>query len=416
MSILLGLCYNLNSILHIRRGKNPMEKQNFRSSVFFKWFVNNKVVTALLVVLLLLLNILLLSKVNFIFAPIADFLTIVSLPVVLAAVFYYLLNPIVDYLEKKRVPRIASIIVLFILIAGLLVWGLAYAIPSISNSVASFSKHVPNYVEQMQEEVNKLLTNRHFEQFRPQMDNFMDSLGNNIVDWSKNFSTAAFSSITDVITRTASVFISLVIFPFVLFYLLRDGKNLNGYITHLLPVNWRKDTSKILTEMNSQLANYVRGQVIVAIAVALMLAIGLPIIGLRYGITLAILSGLFNLIPFLGFYLAIIPAMIIGLATGGPIMLLKVLIVYIIEQRLEGRFVSPLVLGKQLSIHPITVLFVLLTAGKVFGLWGVLLGIPFYAAAKVIITHIYDWYREISELYQPVDLDNTSELEKIEES
>ncbi|MEG2772810.1 MAG: AI-2E family transporter, partial [Lactococcus sp.] len=228
--------------------------------------------------------------------------------------------------------------------------------------------------------------------------------------------TAAFSSITDVITRTASVFISLVIFPFVLFYLLRDGKNLNGYITHLLPVNWRKDTSKILTEMNSQLANYVRGQVIVAIAVALMLAIGLPIIGLRYGITLAILSGLFNLIPFLGFYLAIIPAMIIGLATGGPIMLLKVLIVYIIEQTLEGRFVSPLVLGKQLSIHPITVLFVLLTAGKVFGLWGVLLGIPFYAAAKVIITHIYDWYREISELYQPVDLDNTSELEKIEES
>ncbi|MEG2563663.1 MAG: AI-2E family transporter, partial [Lactococcus sp.] len=125
---------------------------------------------------------------------------------------------------------------------------------------------------------------------------------------------------------------------------------------------------------------------------------------------------LFNLIPFLGFYLAIIPAMIIGLATGGPIMLLKVLIVYIIEQTLEGRFVSPLVLGKQLSIHPITVLFVLLTAGKVFGLWGVLLGIPFYAAAKVIITHIYDWYREISELYQPVDLDNTSELEKIEES
>ena len=164
-----------------------MEKQNFRSSVFFKWFVNNKVVTALLVVLLLLLNILLLSKVNFIFAPIADFLTIVSLPVVLAAVFYYLLNPIVDYLEKKRVPRIASIIVLFILIAGLLVWGLAYAIPSISNSVASFSKHVPNYVEQMQEEVNKLLTNRHFEQFRPQMDDFMDSLGNNIVTGRKTF-------------------------------------------------------------------------------------------------------------------------------------------------------------------------------------------------------------------------------------
>ncbi|MBL3715337.1 AI-2E family transporter [Lactococcus garvieae] len=393
-----------------------MEKQNLRASVFFKWFMNNKVVTVLLVVLLLLLNILLLNKVHFIFAPIGDFLAIVSLPVVLAAVFYYLLNPIVDYLEKKRVPRIVSIVVIFLLIAGLLVWGLAYAIPSVSNSVSVFSRHVPSYVEQIQEEVNKLLTNQHFEQFRPQMDDFMDSMGNNIVEWSKNYSSIAFNSITDVITRTASVFISLVIFPFVLFYLLRDGKNLNGYITHLLPVNWRKDTSKILTEMNGQLANYVRGQVIVALAVALMLAIGLPIIGLRYGITLAILSGIFNLIPFLGFYLAIIPAMIIGLATGGPMMLLKVLIVYIIEQTIEGRFVSPLVLGKQLSIHPVTVLFVLLTAGKVFGLWGVLLGVPFYAAAKVIISHFYDWYREISELYHPGGLGKTVEIQETEEN
>ena len=71
-----------------------------------------------------------------------------------------------------------------------------------------------------------------------------------------------------------------------------------------------------------------------------------------------------------------------------------------IEQTLEGRFISPLILGSQLSIHPITILFVLLTSGKFFGLTGVILGIPLYAAGKVLIQAIFDWYKDISDLYE----------------
>ena len=128
--------------------------------------------------------------------------------------------------------------------------------------------------------------------------------------------------------------------------------------------------------------------------------IGLPIIGLRYAVALAITAGFLNLVPFLGSFLAAIPMVIVGLAIGGPLMLVKVIIVLIIEQTLEGRFISPLVLGKQMSIHPITILFVLLTAGQILGVWGVLLAIPFYATLKVIIVHVYEWYREISVLYR----------------
>ena len=80
-------------------------------------------------------------------------------------------------------------------------------------------------------------------------------------------------------------------------------------------------------------------------------------------------------------------------------MLLKVIIVFIVEQTIEGRFVSPLILGSQLSIHPITILFVLLTSGSMFGIWGVLLGIPVYASAKVVITAIFKWYKVVSGLY-----------------
>jgi len=98
-----------------------------------------------------------------------------------------------------------------------------------------------------------------------------------------------------------------------------------------------------------------------------------------------------------------IPAIFLGIV-GGPVLLLKVIIVFVIEQTLEGRFVSPLVLGSQLSIHPITILFVLLTSGKLFGLVGVILGIPVYAAAKVIITNVFQWYKQVSGLYElPVE-------------
>ena len=376
------------------------QHRNFKTSWLFKWFINNKIVSALAILLLLLLNIFLLNKVGFVFKPVSDFITVVSLPLILAAVFYYLLNPIVDLLEKQRVPRLITITILFLIIIALIVWGLIVAIPNIISGVEHFAVSVPHYVNSAQDQINDLTRNPRFEQFRPQIDQFAHSIGNQLIDWSKTFSVTAVSSLTNIISKTTSVLISLIVFPFVLFYLLRDGKNLNPYITQLLPNDWRKDTAKVLHEINDQLSNYVRGQILVALSVAIMFMIGLPIIGLRYFIPLAITAGFLNLVPFLGSFLAAIPMLVVGLAIGGPVMLLKVFVVLIIEQTLEGRFISPLVLGKQLSIHPITILFVLLTSGQIFGVWGVLLAIPFYATVKVLIVHFYGWYREISVLYK----------------
>jgi predicted PurR-regulated permease PerM len=191
--------------------------------------------------------------------------------------------------------------------------------------------------------------------------------------------------------------------PFILFYLLKDGKKLAPYLVNFLPTKMRQPTLRVLTEMNQQVSSYIRGQLTVAFAVAVMFMIGFSVIGLEYSITLGIVAGVLNLIPYLGSFIAMIPAIFLGIV-GGPILLLKVIIVFAVEQTLEGRFVSPLVLGSQLSIHPITILFVLLTSGKLFGLVGVILGIPVYAAAKVIITNIFEWYKEVSGLYEkPID-------------
>ena len=380
------------------------EKQ-FNLSWFFKWFLDNKPVTFFLVTLLLGLNIFILSKISFLFLPVLDFLSVVMLPVILSGLLFYLLNPLVDLMEKYKINRVLAISIIFVVIAILLIWGLAVAIPNLQHQVVTFARNVPSYLEDADKVINDLVTKRLPDDFRPQLEQVLANFSSQATSWASDISSRAVNWLSALISATSQVIVALIIMPFMLFYLLRDGKGLRDHITQFLPTKFREPVGKILTDVNQQLSNYVRGQITVAVIVAIMFIIFFKIIGLRYAVTLGISAGVLNLVPYLGSFLAMIPALVLGLIAG-PIMLLKVIIVFIVEQTIEGRFVSPLILGSQLNIHPITILFVLLTSGSMFGIWGVLLGIPIYASAKVVISAIFEWYKSVSSLY-----DQTEEVE-----
>lgn len=374
------------------------QQQRFRMSWFFKWFVNNQAVTFFLVTLLVLLTIFVFTKVSFLLKPIGSFIEIILLPMLLTGLLYYLLNPIVDWLEKYKITRTAAISVLFVLIGMLLVWGLAVVIPSIQGQVVSFAQNLPSNIQKIESQVTTLLENEQFEQFRPTALEILNKVNDQIISYAQKFSSSAVNWASSLISTASQIIVAILIMPFILFYLLRDGQHLNRHVTQYLPTKWRSSVSKVLTDVNSQLSNYVRGQVTVAIIVALMFSVMFSIIGLSYPITLGVMAGFLNLIPYLGSFLAMIPAVVLGLIAG-PVMLVKVLIVFMLEQTIEGRFVTPLIIGSSLSIHPITILFVLLTAGQMYGVLGVLLGIPIYASIKVVVKAAFDWYREYSGLY-----------------
>ena len=380
------------------------EKQ-FNLSWFFKWFLDNKAVTFFLVTLLLGLNIFILSKISFLFLPVLDFLSVVMLPVILSGLLFYLLNPLVDLMEKYKINRVLAISIIFVVIAILLIWGLAVAIPNLQHQVVTFARNVPSYLKDADKVINDLVTKRLPDDFRPQLEQVLANFSSQATSWASDISSRAVNWLSALISATSQVIVALIIMPFMLFYLLRDGKGLRDHITQFLPTKFRESVGKILTDVNQQLSNYVRGQITVAVIVAIMFIIFFKIIGLRYAVTLGISAGVLNLVPYLGSFLAMIPALVLGLIAG-PVMLLKVIIVFIVEQTIEGRFVSPLILGSQLNIHPITILFVLLTSGSMFGIWGVLLGIPIYASAKVVISAIFEWYKSVSSLY-----DQTEEVE-----
>ncbi len=378
------------------------KEKHFTLSWFFKWFLDNKAATVFLVTLLLGLNIFILSKISFLFFPVIDFLSVVMLPVILSGLLFYLLNPLVDLMEKYKINRVLAISIIFIIIAILLIIGLAVAIPNLQRQVVIFAQNVPSYLEDADRVIDDLVTKRLPDDFRPQLEQVLANFSTQATAWASNISSKAVNWVSALISGTSQVIVALIIMPFMLFYLLRDGKGLRDYITQFLPNKLREPVGKVLSEVNQQLSNYVRGQITVAVIVAIMFIILFKIIGLRYAVTLGITAGFLNLVPYLGSFLAMIPALVLGLIAG-PVMLLKVIIVFIVEQTIEGRFVSPLILGSQLNIHPITILFVLLTSGSMFGIWGVLLGIPIYASAKVVISAIFDWYKGVSGLYEPVE-------------
>ncbi|WP_200849426.1 AI-2E family transporter [Enterococcus sp. CSURQ0835] len=378
-----------------------MEKKKIsrKSSWFWKWILNSQVVTALLIVLLLLLITLLFTKVSYLFEPVGQFFAIVGLPIMIAGILFYLMNPVVDYLERKGMKRVLGITLLFIFVIALLTWGIVVIIPEIREQLHSFFKAMPGYVDTLTKKADQVFKDPVFKPFHNNIEQMTQKLLESVSELTKNVSKLTLQGLGSLVSTVANILIAIVTAPIILFFLLKDGKKLGPYLIDFLPNKMRKPTFKVLKEMNSQLASYIRGQLTVAFAVAVMFIIGLSISGLNYAITLGILAGFLNLIPYLGSFLAMVPTIFLGIVTG-PAMLIKVIIVFAIEQTIEGRVVSPLVLGSQLEIHPVTIMFVLLTAGKIFGVVGVILGIPFYAIIKVVVTHVFEWYKGISTLYE----------------
>ncbi|WP_099871465.1 AI-2E family transporter [Streptococcus suis] len=373
--------------------------QKFSLTWFFRLFLNSQAVTFLLVTLLTFLTIFIFSKISFLFRPIGSFLEIVLLPMILTGLLYYLLNPMVDWMEKHKISRTVGISILFVLISLLIIWGLAVAIPSIQEQVTSFAQNLPANIQKIEGQVTSLLQDQRFEQFRPTALELLNKVNDQAVAYAQKFSSSAVNWASNLISTASQIIVAVLIMPFILFYLLRDGQYLNKHITQYLPTKWREPIGTVLSDVNGQLSNYVRGQVTVAIIVALMFSVMFSIIGLSYPITLGLMAGFLNLIPYLGSFLAMIPAVILGLIAG-PVMLIKVLIVFMVEQTIEGRFVTPLIIGSSLNIHPITILFVLLTAGQMYGVLGVLLGIPIYASIKVLVKAVFEWYKANSHLYE----------------
>lgn len=376
-------------------------KKPEQQSWYSRWFSGNDLLNGLIVILLVLLIIFLAWQVRFLFEPIRALFTAVGAPIMISGVLYYLLSPIVGLLEKYvHLPRNLSIGVVLIVLLAIIGVAIAAIVMVLRNQVIQFIDNWPNYWKTSEAFINETFASEQFKFIRDYLNHTNSDLNQNVLDWSKKYLTSGVAGISSFASILTSIGVTIVSTPFILYYMLLDGHKFSSFVSSKFPNNSQLSVRYLLTEISKQIAQYIRGQLGVALAVMIMFSIGYTVIGLPYGILLALMAGFFNLIPYVGSIIAQVPVFIVALIAGGPKMLILAIIVLAFEQPIEAHVISPKILGEALSIHPVTVIVVLLSSGHIFGVLGIVLAVPSYAVAKVFVTHIYDWWRANSDLFE----------------
>ncbi|KKB40132.1 AI-2E family transporter [Bacillus thermotolerans] len=352
--------------------------------------VNKSWFQAGVAILLALLIIMLFREINDVFQPLVIIASTVFLPLLLAGVLFYLTQPVSNWLENKGMPRWGSILSVFLLL--ILFFWILYAMigPIVIQQSSKFAENTPEMVDAVEDGINYFMNQRdRLPQFA--IDSLKEAEGN-IEDWAMSFGSWLFNFLQGFLQTIALV----VLTPFFLFYMLKDRERFLPFFTQFFSGRRKRWVTDTLLDLDHTLRSYIQGQLLVSFLVGVMLYIGYLIIGLDYSLVLALIGMATNVIPFLGPYLAVMPALFVAWIQE-PQMVIWVALVMLIAQQIESNLISPNVMGKALHIHPLTVITLILAAGNIAGLWGIILAIPTYAALKTIVVNLYEERRRITE-------------------
>ena len=193
----------------------------------------------------------------------------------------------------------------------------------------------------------------------------------------------------------------LFLTPVVTFYLLRDWEKVLATVDSTLPLDHADTIRALAHEANQAIAGYLRGQALVCITLGAIYAIGLSLVGLQFGLVIGLIAGAISFIPFVGTFVGAVMALGMALAQFPPdwMGVVKVAIVFLVGQMLEGNVLSPKLVGDRTGLHPVWIMFALLAGGALFGFVGVLVAVPVAAVIGVVVRHLVRRYRE-SGLYR----------------
>ncbi|HJN89705.1 MAG TPA: AI-2E family transporter [Verrucomicrobiota bacterium] len=371
-------------------------------------------VTALAVGVLLALIALLTLGVGWV----VNSLSSVLIPLAIAGVIAYLLDPIVDWFQKKRGLKRQNAIILVFCIAVLLVGGVvASVVPSLISQVGKLSTEFPKQAKKFQESVSSIVnpgdpakpintsTNAPakpvwFETPREWMKNVgvtNEKAREFMVDAMEKTSAWVLEQLKKVMSLFGFL-AGLALVPVYVFYFLLEKRGIKRNWTDYLPVRESRIKEEIvfvLHSINDCLIVFFRGQVLVAMCVGALLTIGFLVIGLDYAILLGVMAGLLSIIPYLGVALSIIPAFVLSMIQFVPddgwLKPVLILVVFAAVQTMEGLFISPKIIGDRVGLHPLTIIVAVMVGTTLLGgIMGGVLAIPLTAALRTLMLR-YVW-------------------------
>jgi predicted PurR-regulated permease PerM len=321
-------------------------------------------------------------------------------PFVVAAIFAYLFDPLVDRLQRWKLSRTWATTIVFLVLLIALIIVLVLLIPYLQRQIATLIRHLPDWIAWVQNDGVPWLNDKFGLSLEaPDMQQITGILQEH---WKEagGFAATAVAAVSKSGLTVVSWIVHVVIVPVAFFYLLRDWHVMIRFIHDLLPRSIEPTVARLAHESDETLSGFVRGQVSVMLVLGGLYAIALWAVGLDIGPLIGIVAGLISFIPYLGGISGILMGVIAAVVQyhdGFHVIL--VLVVFAVGHVLEGYVLVPRMVGEKIGLHPLAVIFAVLAGGELFGFLGVLLALPIASVCMVVLRYLHERYRA-SDLYR----------------
>ena len=308
-------------------------------------------------------------------------------PVVISGVLIYMLNPVVTRLRQIGIPRVLGAFIAYVLLIGIVVAIGFLAAPSIRDQATEFSDTFPQIYRDTSREIEDIASNVGFEIDLWSYDELQDFL--NDPDNQDQFVSVIVDRLGVVTSGLVEALLIFFLAPVIAFYVLIDLPRIRKEAVALIPQGNREEVLSVSRQLGKAVGGFLRGQLLVALIIGVLMSIGFLIIGLNFWLIIGMISGVLNIIPFVGPWVGGALGVIVGLVTADPATAVWAALVALSVQQIDNNFVSPTVLRATVHLHPALVILVLLLGGALAGLWGVLLAVPVAAAVKILAAHLW---------------------------
>jgi predicted PurR-regulated permease PerM len=313
-------------------------------------------------------------------------------PFVAAAMIGYVLNPGVDWLTERRIPRVTAVMLIIIATFILIIALLLIVVPILRAEIPLLQQRLPSLLDKIDAILGPWLAQLGM---KVQLDSagVKQMLAEKLAAGSAELGPAFLSSLKVGGMAVMGWIATIVLVPVVLFYLLLDWHAMLARLALMVPRRWISLVTSMAVEADSLLAQYLRGQLLVMLVLATYYSVALAIAGFDVALPVGLLTGLLVFIPYIGFGIGLLLAVVAAiLQFDGLQGLIAIAIIYGCGQVIEGFYLTPRLVGERIGLHPLAVIFTLLAFGQLFGFVGILLALPASAILSVIVKRLREHY------------------------
>ncbi len=317
-------------------------------------------------------------------------------PFLVAAFLGYLGDPLVDRLEARKLSRTLSVTIVFVVFSSVFLLLLLLVVPLLESQLMALYRKLPDFIDFIQQKVIPYIFSLTHTDISGEQG--LDLSGFKIAlreNWQSigGLAGQVVNSISQSSLMIMAWLSNLVLIPVIAFYFMRDWDILVEKIDNLLPRHVEPLVARLAKESDEVLASFLRGQLLVMACLGTIYSAGLWIAGLEFALLVGLLAGLVSFVPYLGFIVGVLAAIIAALIQFQDLsLLLPIAIVFGIGQLIESLLLTPLLVGDRIGLHPVAVIFAIMVGGQLFGFVGVLIALPVSAVVMVLLRHLYQSY------------------------